>query len=361
MAAPGTVSYADASLLGWYTLLDVVQDYTSQAANALLLEIARIMDREVPLLKILPMVASNEILSNLGNRTDYLPTPGTRRFNSGIVPTASKNKPIRDDIALFADYVEVDKEEWEVQNEPNKWRANKIKDHLVGLEKKLETVLWYGNPAYEPGSFMGMFSKFNSLETTPNGLSDWPPNVWNGGATSTPVSSICIMELGPEKVYGIYPKNMPGGLHIQDLGEQTKQIPSGTGTMAAMARYQVLISYLRWALGIQVLDERCVQRICNLNPTVLSANNFDENILIQAKNWLPGKGEAPGTVIFMNRSLKTQVDIRAVSQKINSYFEQNKDTGDIFGRTVTRFQNIPILVSEMMLGIPNQTTETVVQ
>jgi hypothetical protein len=169
------------------------------------------------------------------------------------------------------------------------------------------------------------------------------------------------MELVPEKVYGIYPKNMPGGLHIQDLGEQTKQIPSGTGTMAAMARYQVLISYLRWALGIQVLDERCVQRICNLNPTVLSANNFDENILIQAKNWLPGKGEAPGTVIFMNRSLKTQVDIRAVSQKINSYFEQNKDTGDIFGRTVTRFQNIPILVSEMMLGIPNQTTETVVQ
>ncbi len=360
MVAPATTSYADASLLGWYTLLDVVQDYTSQAANALLLEIARIMDREVPFLKILPLVPSNEILSNLGNRTDYLPSPGTRRFNSGVLATASHNKPIRDDIALFADYIEVDKEECEVQNEPDKWRANKVKDHLVGLEKKLETVLWYGNNAYEPGCFNGVFTRFNSLETTPNGLSDWPANVWNGGATATPASSICIMELGPEKVYGIYPKNLPGGLHLQDLGEQIKSIPSQTGTMAAMARYQVLISYLRWAIGIQILDERCVQRICNLNPTVLSANNFDENILIAAKNWLPGKGEAPGTVIFMNRSLKTQVDIRAVSQKINTYFTQNQDTGDVFGRSVTRFQNIPILVSEMILGIPGQTTETIV-
>ena len=350
----------DVSLLGWYTLLDVVQDYVSQAANALLLEIARIMDREVPFLKILPMIASNEILSNLGNRTDYLPTPGTRRFNTGIQPTASKNKPIRDDIALFADYVEVDREEWEVQNEPNKWRANKIKDHLVGLEKKLETVLWYGNPAYDPGSFLGLFTRFNSLETTPNGLSDWPANVWNGGAASTPSTSMVFIELGPEKVYGIYPKNLPGGLHIQDLGEQTKEMPPAAGSVGLNYLYQVLRTYIRWALGIQVLDERCVQRIANINPVALGANNFDENILIQAKNWLPGKGEAPGTVLFMNRSLKTQADIRSVSQKVNTYFTQNMETGDVFGRSVTRFQGIPILVSEMILGIGSQTTETIV-
>jgi hypothetical protein len=75
---------------------------------------------------------------------------------------------------------------------------------------------------------------------------------------------------------------------------------------------------------------------------------------------LPGKGEAAGTVLFMNRALKTQIDIRSVSQKINTYFTQNQDTGDVFGRSVTRFQNIPILVSEMILGVPGQTTETYV-
>jgi hypothetical protein len=346
-------------LTGWYTLLDVVQDYTSMASNALLLEIARIMDREIPFLKILPMVASNEILSNLGNRTDYLPSPGTRRFNSGILASASKDIPIRDDIALFADYVELDKEMWEIQNEPNKWRANKIKDHLVGLEKKLETVLWYGNPAYEPGSFRGIMTRFNNLTSVPNGLTDWVPNVWSGGASSGYMTSAVFMELGPEKVYGIYPKNLAGGLHIQDLGEDTKTITNVAGN-AQLSMYQVLRTYIRWALAIQVLDERCVQRIANINSVALSTNNFDENIFIQAKNWLPGKGEAAGTVLFVNRAVKTQIDIRSVSQKLNTYFTQNQDTGDVFGRSVTRFQNIPVLVSEMILGVPGQTTETAV-
>ena len=130
--------------------------------------------------------------------------------------------------------------------------------------------------------------------------------------------------------------------------------------MSVNARYLTLLTYLRWALGIQVLDERCVQRVANINPTALAANDFDENVFIQAKTWLPGKGEAPGTVIFMNRSLKAQVDIRSVSQKLNTYFTQNQDTGDVFGRTVSRFQGVPILVSEMILGIPGQTTESIV-
>ena len=352
---------ADISLLGWYTLLDVVQDYTSQAENAALLELARVMDREIPFLKILPMVAGNEILSNLTNRTDYLPSPGTRRFNEGIKSSASKNKPIRDDVSMFADYIEVDIDEWRSQKAPDAWRANKVKDHLVGLEKKLETVMWYGNPAYEPGSFRGIMTRFNNLTSTPNGLADWPANVWNGGASSTPATSAVFMELGPQKVYGIYPPHLGGGLHIQDLGEQTKEMPAALGNTGQTYMYQVLRSYIRWALGIQVADERCVQRIANINPNALTTNNFDENIFIEAKNWLPGSGEAPGTVLFMNRALKTQVDIRAVSQKINTYFVQNSDTGDVFGRGVTRFQNIPILVSEMMLGLPGgANTETIV-
>jgi hypothetical protein len=181
--------------------------------------------------------------------------------------------------------------------------------------------------------------------------------VWSGGASTGYMTSAYFMELGPEKVYGIYPKNLAGGLHIQDLGESTKETTLSTGQISM---YQVLRTYIRWALGIQVLDERCVQRIANINATALSSNNFDENIFIQAKNWLPGKGEAPGTVLFMNRAVKTQVDIRSVSQKLNTYFTQNQDTGDVFGRSVTRFQNIPVLVSEMILGVPGQTTETAV-
>jgi hypothetical protein len=76
------------------------------------------------------------------------------------------------------------------------------------------------------------------------------------------------------------------------------------------------------------------------------AANFDEEVLIQLKNQLPGLGEDPGTVIFCNRTVKTQMDIRAVSQKTNTYFTQDPATGDVWGRPVTRFQGIPVMVAE---------------
>jgi hypothetical protein len=84
-------------------------------------------------------------------------------------------------------------------------------------------------------------------------------------------------------------------------------------------------------------------------------NGFDENIFIQAKNNLPRSGEGSGTVIFVNRQLKAQIDIRAVSQKINAYTYFNSNETDVFGRSVTKFQNIPIYVAEKILS-----TETVV-
>ena len=162
-----------------------------------------------------------------------------------------------------------------------------------------------------------------------------------------------MIEFGDDSVYGIYPPNTPAGLNVRDLGEMTKELAAATGSVGNNNMYQVLRTMLRWYMGIQIADERCVQRICNINPTVLSANNFDENIFIEAKNWLPRNGEGSGTVILVNRALKTQIDIRAVSQKINAYTNFSANETDVFGRSVTKFQNIPIYVAEKIL--PTET------
>ena len=58
----------------------------------------------------------------------------------------------------------------------------------------------------------------------------------------------------------------------------------------------------------------------------------------------------------MNRALKTQIDIRAVSQKLNTYFTPPSDVSmDVFVKAVTKFQKIPFYVAEKILS-----TETVV-
>jgi hypothetical protein len=210
--------------------------------------------------------------------------------------------------------------------------------------------------AVSPGAFNGLATRFNNLTSVPNGDSTWKPNVWSGGATSGNTTSAWMIEFSPDSLYGIYPPNTPAGLSIRDLGEFTKEISAALGSVGSNYLYQVLRTMLRWYLGIQIADERCVQRIANINPTILSTNNFDENIFIAAKNQLPRFGEAPGTAIFVNRDLKTQIDIRAVTQKINTYFTPPADGSmDVFGKSVTKFQNIPIYTAEKILS-----TETVV-
>lgn len=345
----------DVSQLGYSTLVDVINNYSSADARAQFLIAARVLDRACPLIRYLPMVDANQILANVATRTDALPIPSTRRFNTGVQATSSKNTVITDPMALLEGYSEVDKELWKIQNDANAWRMDQDLNHIEGFKQLMETLLFYGSLSNDPGTFNGLATRFNNLESYPNGDQTWKVNVWNNGATTGNVTSAWFIELGKQKVFGIYPPNTPGGLNIEDLGESTKETPNATGGGPQLSyMYQVLRTHLTWRMGIQVQDERCVQRVANINPVALSSNNFDENVFIQAKNWLPGGGEAEGTVLIMNRDLKTQVDIRSVSQKLNAYTYFSSNETDVFGRGVTKFQNIPILVSEKILS-----TETV--
>jgi hypothetical protein len=348
----------DVSVLGYSTLTDIVANYSSTDAAARFVLPKRVLDRMTPLVKMLPLKASNNILSNIAVRTDSLPVASTRRWNEGIQATASHNIPLSDPIALFEDYSEVDKDLWEIQNEPNVWRADQDMNHVEGLFQIMESTLFYGNIGVTPGAFNGLATRFNNLTSVPNGDATWKPNVWDGGySTASSCTSAWMIEFGEDSIYGIYPPNTPAGLSVRDLGETTKELASGTSATGANYLYQVLRTMLRWYLGLQVADERCVQRIANINPTALSTANFDENIFIQAKNQLPRFGEAPGTVILVNRNLKTQIDIRAVSQKINTYFTPpSNGTMDVFGKAVTRFQNIPIYVAEKILSTESVVT-----
>lgn len=349
---------ADISQLPYPTWKDVIENYSSTDTNAMWLNAARVLDRKTPLLTILPMIASNNVLDNIATRTDSLPVPGTRRFNEGVTSTSSKNTPLRDPIAMWEDYSNVDKAELEFQRDPTAWRMDQDANHIEGFRQLMESTLIYGSLAQDPGSFNGLATRFNNLSSFPNGDQTWLPNVWGNGQTSGNSTSIYAIEFGKDKVYGIYPGNSSGGLMVNDLGERTKEYSASTnGSQPYVTKtLQVFTTHLRWCMGIQVADERCVQRIANINPSGFSGPaGFDENVLIEALNYLPGGGDDPSTVIIVNRGMKAQIDIRAVSQKINTYYTQNVDTGDVWGKRVTRFQGIPILMDEKILN-----TETIV-
>ena len=334
--------------LGYNRLIDVVNQYTSLDPKGQYLEIAKILHRACPLVDILPLEKSNQVMSHMASRENYIPSPGSRRFNEYINPTTGHTQPLVEGISMFEDYSEVDATMAKIQPEPERWRMERDALHIEGFRQKIETGLFYGSTAADGSDILGLAGRFHNTATYPNNDSTWQPNVWDNGGTGSSLMSIWLVEFGEHKVYATYPANLLAGLQIKNLGEVTAQTASGL--------MQVLRTHFLWCIGLMIEDERCVQRVSNIATTGTS-NLFDETVVIAAKNQLPGRGEAPGTAILLNRTAATQVDVRATVSKTNAYYVQDA-SGDIFGRTVTRFQGIPILTAEMLLLTETQVTSS---
>lgn len=326
---------ATTAVLGYDTLMDVVNQYTSLDGNASYVYAAKVLAKTKPFIRDMPMVASNQIMSNIGSRDSYLPTPGTRRFNEGVAITTSHTTPFNDPIAMIDDYSEVDYALWRIQNDPNTWRNQKDAAKIEGIGQKMEDLVIYGSIATDPGAFNGLATRFNSTTRRPNGVTTTPYNVVSQGGSGGDTTSIYIVQWGPGKVYGIYPKNLRGGLEIEDLGKVTA-LPSAT------TRYEVLRTHFSWFMGLVVEDERCVQRYCNIEVTG-TTNVFDEDKLIELINNLPDGGASPGTVIYCSRSIKTALDIRAKDKNNVNYMPDN-----VWGGNITMFRGIPVRMAEMI-------------
>ncbi|MCK5504217.1 MAG: hypothetical protein KAJ10_03600 [Thermodesulfovibrionia bacterium] len=326
------------ALVGYDTLMDVVNQYTSQDGNAAYVEAAKTLSRKIPLIRMLPMMPSNQIMSDIGSRDSFLPTPGTRRFNEPIAPTASHTKPFTEPIAMVEDYSEVDYALWKIQNDPNRWRSGRDMRKVEAMGQKADDLLLYGALETDPGAIEGFLSRFNSTTRRPNDDSTWPYHVLDGGGDGSDTASILVLQFGEGKVSGLYPKNSVGGLQIEDLGKSTKEV-TVSGIVKMM---EVLRTHFMWSFGLKVEDERSVQRIANIEVSG-TENIFDEDLLITAINNLPDGGQDPSTTIFVPRAIKTQFDIRAKDKNNVQY-----GPSEVWGQNVTMFRGIPVMLDEMM-------------
>ena len=329
------------AVLGYYTLMDVVNSYTSLDAQAQYIWAANVLARKCPMIRDLPMVPSNMIMSNIGSRRTYLSTPGTRRFNEGVAPSASHKTPFTDPVAMVEDYSECDYALWKIQNDPNQWRQDEDQAKVEGLTQKMEDLIIYGSIATDPAAFDGFATRFKSKSRRPNGDSSTPYNVLSqGGDAGAHHASVWVVEWGKNKVFGIFPKNLPGGLLIEDLGKVT--INTSASPATAPTYMEGLRTHFAWYMGIVVHDERCIQRLGDIEVTG-TTNIFDEDNLIKLINQLPGGGGAAGTAIYCTLGVKTQLDIRA-KDKTNV----NYTPDEVWGGNITRFRGIPVYMAEML-------------
>jgi hypothetical protein len=289
-------------------------------------------------------VESNQPTSHITTKRISLPAGTWRKVNAGVYREASATQQIVETIGLCESYSVVDKFLVDIAANPREFRSSEDLAFVEGLSQTLADALFRdnantipGNMAANPERFNGFVIRYNSVNATGNVITE------GGTATAGDTTSVWVVQWGPSMVHMIYPKGSKMGIEVRDLGEQTVQaglMTTGTDISAvnsggSITEYQAYRTHFKLAAGLVVRDDRCVQRLCNIDDLGDTAPLDEDNIIVML-NKLPYQGK--GAVIYCNNDTKTQLDILA------------KDSGnlavasveDAFGRPVTVFRGVPV-------------------
>lgn len=326
---------AETNLGGVYTLVDLVKMINPNDGR--LLFVAQTLARKNPIVREVPILEANQILQHVGSRQNSLPTVQKRAINDGVPKSTHKEIPVTAPMSLFETMSQIDEELLRLAGaNAGAFRERKDAAFIEAMAQAVADEVFFGSLADDVLGFNGLATLFNSTTVYPNGDSSWYYNVLSGGGSGGDCTSLYIIEWGPEKVHLIYPKGTQAGIEINDLG---KQLVTG---VTASTQFVAYVTQFKWRCGLYVQDERCVQRIANIERSG-ATNIFDDDQLIQGLNQLPDMGENPNTRIYCNRQIRTQMDIRLKDKNNVNY-----STADAFGKPVMYFRGVPVQVCDAL-------------
>ena len=213
---------------------------------------------------------SNEILEDCVFKEGNLPTgervvirtglPAVywRALNQGIPNSKSTTAQVDEACGILEARSEVDKDLAMLNGNTAQFRLSEDVAFLEAMNQTQATTMFYGNPAIEPKSFLGLAARYSAAP----GSSGIGQNIIEGGGTGSDNTSVYLVVWGDNTVYCPFPKGSTAGLMHEDLGEQT--VYDGNNRLQAYAtRYQ-------WKNGLVVKDWRYVVRIANIDVSDMS-------------------------------------------------------------------------------------------
>ena len=186
-----------------------------------------------------------------------LPTVYWRALNQGIPSSKSTTAQVDEACGMLEARSDVDKDLAMLNGNTAQFRLSEDTAFLEAMNQTQATTMFYGNPATEPKSFLGLAGRYSSLSG--GNLT----NILDAGGSGSDNTSVFLVCWGDNTVYCPFPKGSKAGLIHEDLGEQTV-FNSDTRMQAYATRYQ-------WKNGLVVKDWRYVVRICNIDVSDLIA------------------------------------------------------------------------------------------
>lgn len=268
-----------------------------------------------------------------------LPTVYWRALNQGIPSSKSTTAQVDEACGMLEARSEVDKDLAALNGNTPEFRLSEDSAFLEAMNQEMASKLFYGNPATDPKTFLGLAPRYSDLTG--------PANAQNilsaGGADETSNTSIYLVVWGDQTVYCPFPKGSKAGLIHQDLGEQTVYNSDGT-------RLQALATLYQWKNGLVVKDWRYVVRICNIDTDALVGQSGTQAItaataivklMARAMDRIPnfGMGRA---AFYMNRTVHSGLQLMAMDK--NQYVLSIQQGLSEFGtpKAWTTFLGVPL-------------------
>jgi len=300
--------------------------------------IAEILSKTNTMLMDAPYVQANDTTSHTTTKRHYLPTGSWRKINQGVVIESSQTTQITEGIGMLEAYSRVDSALVDMSPDGRAFRLSEDLAFIEGMSQTLATALVYSNTSGYPEKFNGFATRYASLTTKATSAVH---NVHGCGGTSPTMTSLWIVQWGEDKVHLIYPRNAANfGIQVIDDGLLTVADSSGNP-------YKVYQTHFKINVGLAVRDDRCVQRVCNIN-TSGSTYIWSDDVMIRALREMPNQGA--GAVIYANTTVLSQMDIDA-KDKSNVYY----GPPDAWGRPTMFFRGYPVRQVDALLN-----TETTV-
>lgn len=300
--------------------------------NGQLLRPAMILAQDNEILFDAVWQPSNNKYSHITAQQYREPSGSWRTFNAGVATEEATFRNVVDTIGMLEGRSEKDKRLVDTAADPAGQRNIRNAAFLQGMGKTLAYTMIYGNAATDPKKFTGLAPRMASLNSY---------NVLGCSGTGSDLTSMYLVQWGPGRVFMVYPEGTSLGISHRDLGEETCLDSDSY-------KFQAYVDLFQVDAGLVVEDPKCIARVCNVE-TSGSSNLFDVDKLVQVLNNMRNQGR--GAVLYVNPTLKTQIDI-AAKDKGNVWYQAE----DWAGRPVTMIRGCPVRTVEAIVNSEDALT-----
>lgn len=311
------------------TYLSLADLRKQQNKNDEIADIIEIMAQQNDMFTDAPTFECNEGNSHLTTIRAGLPEPTWRKLYQGVQPTKGTTTQVRDTTGYLEDWSEIDAKLVEKSKNPQKFRMNEAKSHIMGIAHEVASTMIYGDTATDPEKFTGLAPRYNST-TADNGN-----QIVLGDGAGSDNTSVWFVTWGEQTCHLLYPEGSPLGMNRKDLGVSTKEVSDGS-------LYEVYREKFCMDVGLSVRDWRGVARLANIDVSNLTADAATGTDLIDKMIDAYYRLDNPGmadrqAVIYCSRTIATFLHKQAMN-KTNVELRLE----EFAGRKVTTFLGLPI-------------------